>query len=177
VPRAAQAAVLALVRQHEQRLQALQQQVDQLKQRLKQNSTNSSRPPSSDPPHVKRRPPKPSSGRRRGGQPGHARQQRPLVPPEQVKQTIPLRPSECRRCGQALDGEDPQPRRHQVPWALGGYGQVIVCDRHHWQVTRPRPNGLDDQGHEAGALKADMPWTTSCCSIPTAIDRFIAKDW
>ena len=66
IPPAAQAAILALVQQYEQRLQALQQQVDQLTQRLNQNSTNSSRPPSSDPPHVKRRPPKPASGRKRG---------------------------------------------------------------------------------------------------------------
>jgi transposase len=36
------------------------------------------------------------------------------VPPEQVKQTIPVKPSACRKCGQALHGEDPQPRRHQV---------------------------------------------------------------
>ncbi len=95
-------------------MQALQQKVDQLTERLNQNSTNSSRPPSSDPPHVKRRPPQPSSGRQKGGQPGHARQQRPLVPPEQVKQAIPLVPSACRKCGQALHGEDPHPRRHQV---------------------------------------------------------------
>src|SRR5262245_37375337 len=114
LPLAAQAAVLALVQQYEQRLHALQQQVDQLSQRLHKNSTNSSRPSSSDPPHVKRRPPKPSSGRKRGGQPGHARQQRPLVPPEQVPQTISLKPSECRRCGQTLHGEDPQPRQHQA---------------------------------------------------------------
>src|SRR5947209_2962764 len=114
IPPAAQAAVLALIQQYEQRLQAFQQQVAQLTERLNQNSTNSSRPPSSDPPHVKRRPPEPSSGRKKGGQPGHARQQRPLVPPEQVKQTIPLMPSACRKCGQALHGEDPQPRRHQV---------------------------------------------------------------
>src|SRR5262245_9826133 len=114
IPPAAQAAVLALVHQYEQRLQALQQQVDDLRQRLNQNSTNSSRPPSSDPPHVKRRPPQPSSGRKKGGQPGHARQQRPLVPPEQIKQTIPVMPSACRKCGQALHGEDPHPRRHQV---------------------------------------------------------------
>jgi transposase len=114
IPPAAQAAVLALVQQYEQRLQALQQQVDDLRQRLNQNSANSSRPPSSDPPHVKRRPPKKPSGRKRGGQPGHTRQQRPLVPPEQVQQTIPLKPLACRKCGQALHGEDPQPRRHQV---------------------------------------------------------------
>src|SRR3954453_15653361 len=109
IPPAAQAAILALVQQYKQRLQALQQQVDQLTERLNQNSTNSSRPPSSDPPHVKRPPPKPNSGRKRGGQPGHKRQQRPLVPPEQVKQSIPLKPSACRKCGQALHGEDPQP--------------------------------------------------------------------
>src|SRR5947208_7829343 len=114
IPPAAQAAILALVQQYEQRLQALQRQVDQLAERLNQNSTNSSRPPSSDPPPVKRRPPRPSSGRKKGGQPGHARQQRPLVSPEQVKQTIPLMPSACRKCGQALHGEDPHPREHQV---------------------------------------------------------------
>src|SRR5579871_3628355 len=114
IPPAAQAAILALVEQYEQRLQALQRKVDQLTERLNQNSTNSSRPPSSDPPHVKRRPPQPSSGRQKGGQPGHARQQRPLVPPEQVKQTIPLMSSACRKCGRALHGEDPHPRRHQV---------------------------------------------------------------
>ncbi len=114
MPPAAQAAILALLQQYEQRLQALQRKVDQLTERLNQNSTNSSRPPSSDPPHVKRRPPKPSSGRKKGGQPGHARQQRPLVPPQQVKQTIPLMPSACRKCGHALHGEDPHARRHQV---------------------------------------------------------------
>jgi transposase len=114
IPPAAQAAILALVQQYEQRLQALQRKVDQLTERLNQNSTNSSRPPSSDPPHIKRRPPKPSSGRQRGGQPGHARQQRPLVPPEQIKQAIPVKPSACGKCGQALSGQDPQPRRHQV---------------------------------------------------------------
>src|SRR6516165_3874271 len=102
IPPAAQAAILALVQQYEQRLQALQSQVDDLRQQLNQNSTNSSRPPSTDPPHVKRRPPKPSSGRQRGGQPGHARQRRPLVPAEQVQHTFPLKPSACRNCGQAL---------------------------------------------------------------------------
>src|SRR5262244_263411 len=107
IPPAAQAAILVLVRQYEQRL-------DEREQRLNQNSTNSSRPPSSDPPHVKRPPPKPKSGRKRGGQPGHKRQQRPLVPPEQVKQAFSLKPPACRRCAHALHGDDPQPRLHQV---------------------------------------------------------------
>jgi transposase len=114
IPPTAQAAILLLVQQYEQRLQALQRQVNDLEQRINRNSTNSSRPPSSDPPHVKRPPPKPRSGRKRGGQPGHRRQQRPLVPPEQVKQVIPLKPPACRKCGHGLHGEDHQPRRHQV---------------------------------------------------------------
>jgi hypothetical protein len=55
IPAAAQAAILALAQQYEQRLLALQKQVDHLTERLNQNSTNWSRLPSRDPPHVKRR--------------------------------------------------------------------------------------------------------------------------
>jgi transposase len=111
LPSAAQAAILALVQQYEQRLKDLQQQVDDLRQRLNQNSTNSSRPPSTDPPAVKRRPPRPPSGCKPGGRPGHERRQRPLLPPDH---THVLKPTLCRRCGHALQGEDPQPLRHQV---------------------------------------------------------------
>src|SRR5687768_15871173 len=93
------------------RVQALQQQVQELLDRLNQDSTNSSRPPSTDPPTVKRRPPRPASGRLSGGQPGHERQQRPLLPPDR---TEVLKPAQCRRCGHALRGEDSQPLRHQV---------------------------------------------------------------
>src|SRR3954469_3355807 len=76
VPADAQAALLTLLASYEQRLARLQAQVDDLHQRLNQNSTNSSKPPSSDGPTVKRRPPKPLSGRPGGGQRGPARQQR-----------------------------------------------------------------------------------------------------
>src|SRR5262245_49929429 len=88
-----------------------QQRVADLEAQLGQNSTNSSRPPSSDSPAVKRAPPKPSSGRRRGGQPGHPLQARPRLPPDQ---THTLKPCRCRRCGRALQGDDPRPLRHQV---------------------------------------------------------------
>jgi transposase len=73
IPPASQAALRALIQQYAQRLHDLQQQVDDLKQRLNQNSTNSSRPPSSDLPGIKRRPPRPPSRRPAGGQPGHPR--------------------------------------------------------------------------------------------------------
>src|SRR5688500_13616396 len=103
----AQAAVSAVIL-------SLERRVADLEERLNRNSTNSSKPPSSDPPSVKRRPPAPASGKKRGGQPGHARRARPLVPPEQVRQVIDCKPPECRRCGDTLSGEDPGPIRHQV---------------------------------------------------------------
>src|SRR6516165_10439518 len=87
LPPEARALILAL-RAEVGELQAKvreQQDIEELRQRLNQNSTNSSRPPSSDPPTVKRRPPRPASGRLGGGQPGHQRQQRPLLPPDHTE--------------------------------------------------------------------------------------------
>src|SRR4051794_41907951 len=92
----------------------LEQRIADLEERLNTNSTNSSKPPSSDPPSVKRRPPASPSGKKRGGQPGHRRQARPLVPPEQVRRVIDCKPPRCRFCGDALAGDDPEPIRHQV---------------------------------------------------------------
>jgi transposase len=149
IPPAAQAAILVLVQQYEKRLQALHKQVDDLQHRLNQNSTNSSRPPSSDSPHVKRPPPKPSSGRQRGGQPGHEGQQRPLVPPEQVKQVIPLKPPACRKCGRSLQGDDPQPRRHQVA-----------------EVPPIQPDVTEYQLHRLTCTECG---TRTCASLPTGV--------
>lgn len=103
----AQAAVAALVQSFERRIAGLEE-------RLGKNSTNSSKPPSSDPPSVKRRPPAAASGRKRGGQPGHGRHSRALVPPERVRQVLVCKPPACRRCGLDLHGDDPEPLRHQV---------------------------------------------------------------
>jgi transposase len=98
----------------EEQLADLKQQVQVLKARLDQNSTNSSKPPSTDPIGVKRKPPTPPSKKRRGGQKGHPRRMRALVPPERVASVTDCKPSECRRCGHTLSGEDAEPRRHQV---------------------------------------------------------------
>ena len=35
------------------------------------------------------------------------------MPIEQVDQVIPVKPDRCHRCGHALTGDDPHPRRHQ----------------------------------------------------------------
>ena len=102
-----QAAVLALVRSFEQRVAALEA-------RLNQNSSNSSKPPSAEPLHVKRQPPRPASRKRRGGQAGHERHTRALVPHEQLAGVVEVRPHGCCGCGRTLDGLDPEPIRHQV---------------------------------------------------------------
>src|SRR3954447_5566346 len=93
---------------------SLEQRIADLEEKLNKNSTNSSGPPSSDPPSVKRPPPAPASGKKRGGQPGHRRQARPLVPPEQLRQVIDCKPPRCRWCHLPLQGNDPEPIRHQV---------------------------------------------------------------
>jgi transposase len=105
-----------LLEQQQRATAQLQTQLADALARLGTNSTNSSLPPSSDRFHRKRRPP-PATGqpkKKRGGQPGHPRQQRPLVAPESVRQTIPCLPTSCRRCGKPLAGTDTNPLRHQV---------------------------------------------------------------
>lgn len=96
------------------RVTELEALISELEARLGKSSGNSSRPPSSDPPGT----PPPAlpkrTGRKRGGQPGHSKHSRPLVPPERVTRTIVVKPEECRRCGNALEGDDPDPYRHQV---------------------------------------------------------------
>src|SRR5262245_19608237 len=108
VPPDAQTAILAVIA-------SLEKRIAELEARLNQNSTNSSKPPSSDPPalKIKRRPPTSPSGRNRGGQPGHIRHTRSLVPPEQLRDTFDIKPANC-GCGAALHGHDLEPVRHQV---------------------------------------------------------------
>src|SRR3954463_10488300 len=114
VPPEAQVAILALLDSLKGRITELEQRVGDLEARLNQNSTNSSKPPSSDPIGFKRKPPAPPSGRRRGGQPGHPKAFRPLVPPEKLRSSTDCKPTSCRRCGHALQGESPPPLAHQV---------------------------------------------------------------
>jgi transposase len=99
----------------EERIRVLELRIVALEARLAQRSGNSSRPPSSDPPGA----PPPAlpphkTGRKRGGQPGHEKHGRALVPPSQVTRTHVLKPDACEHCGNSLTGHDPDPLRHQV---------------------------------------------------------------
>jgi transposase len=87
--------------------------VTDLEEKLAASSRNSSRPPSSDPPTVTREPKTPT-GRKPGGQPGHKRHTRDLLPPDKVRSVIDCKPSRCAGCNHRLGGEDPEPHRHQV---------------------------------------------------------------
>ena len=98
----------------EDAIQRLEATVQHLTERLQQDSRNSSRPPSSDPPQAQGRRPRGPTGRQPGGQPGHEGHARALVPVEQVDAVVSVKPEHCRRCQQPLQGEDPQPQRHQV---------------------------------------------------------------
>jgi hypothetical protein len=89
IPPDIQAALQVLIEGYEQRIATLQAELAALKDRVNQNSQNSSRPSSSDGPGVKRRPPPEPSGRKRGGQPGHPPHPRALVPLKQVQVVVP----------------------------------------------------------------------------------------
>lgn len=94
--------------------QVLREQIRSLQERLGQNSSNSSKPPSSDGPAVKRPPRGRKTGRRRGGQKGHTGHARALLPIEQVDEILDCVPEACAHCGEPLSGLDPSPERHQV---------------------------------------------------------------
>lgn len=95
-------------------LDALKAELQELKERLKLDSRNSSKPPSSDPPW-RRRPPSSPTGRKPGGQPGHPGHFRAALQPTAV---LPYIPKQCECCGLPLCEQaapsDPEIIRHQV---------------------------------------------------------------
>jgi transposase len=99
-------------------LAALAARVRDLEQRLGQNSSNSSRPPSADPPAAPKPVVKIPSGRKPGGQPGHAAHLRRRLPPERLAEVVAFRPRHGRLCAAALpespQAGDPEPTWHQV---------------------------------------------------------------
>src|SRR5438445_2291470 len=143
IPAHVQAALWVVVDGYEQRIATLEAQVAglqgevrELKEQLNQTSQNSSRPPSSDGPRVQRQPPRKPSGRKRGAQPGHPPYSRTLIPVEQVAEVVSCQPHSCRRCGQALHGRDPQPRRHQVLEVPPATPQVTASRLHRLVCAR-----------------------------------------
>jgi transposase len=112
---------------------------------------NSSLPPSSVHPHAKPASSKRKSKKKRGGQPGHKKHERPLIPTEDCDDVQPLKPSECRRCGERLSGSDPEPLRHQV-----------------WELPEIKPHVTEFQLHR---LECAQCGATTCGELPVGVPQ------
>lgn len=120
-----------------QRIDELEALVRELLQRLNQNSSNSSIPPSANPLNAPKRPSRKPSGRKRGGQPGHRGHFRQQVPAERVDEVVEYGPKTCSHCQadlpqQASPGDSP-PRCHQVA-ELPPMAAVITEHRAHSRI-------------------------------------------
>src|SRR5580698_9067140 len=140
-------AVIALINWQAEQIRLLTARVAELEAKLGKKPTNSSKPPSTTHPHDKP-PPKPKSERKRGGQPGHDKHERALIPIEECHEVVPCVPTECRRCGKELTGADPEPLRHQV-WELPEIKPIVTEYQQHRLVCScgcstcgPLPQGV-----------------------------------
>jgi transposase len=156
----------------EARVHTLQEQVRTLEEQLKQNSRNSSRPPSSDPPQAQR-PKRPRSGRRRGGQPGHRGQTRTLLPVEEVNQVVLIKPEQCAGCRAPLTGDDPTPFRHQVieippiePVVTEYQWHQLVCPSCGEMTRAPWPKGVP-----SGTYGPRVHATVALCTGPYRLSK------
>jgi len=111
-------------------IESLKTEVAALRERLGQNSTNSSLPPSSDAPQHRCPSRREPSGKKQGAQLGHLGAGRSLKPTSEVDRVIDLRPERCRSCGRSLKGDDPTPARHQVTEIPPAPAEVIEYQRH-----------------------------------------------
>ena len=138
----------AIIRLLLTRIAELESRIEQL-ERGQKTPQNSSLPPSSQHPHARPQPPKRKSKKKRGGQPGHAKHERPLIPAHQCDDVKPLRPTECRRYGAKLSGDDPEPLRHQV-----------------WELPEIKPIVTEYQRHR---LACPCCGEKTCAELPTGV--------
>ena len=116
LPPAFRSLLQAVIDHYEARIARLEERIAELESGLKKTPQNSSLPPSSQHPHAKPLKNKPKSKKKRGGQPGHPKHERPLIPTDQCDDVKPLKPFECRRCGTKLSGCDAEPLRQRRGW-------------------------------------------------------------
>jgi transposase len=110
---------------------------------------NSSLPPSSQHPHARPQTQKRKSKKKRGGQLGHKKHERPLIPTDQCDNVVPLRPIECRRCREKLLGDDLEPLRHQV-----------------WELPEIKPHVTEYQLHRLECVRCGE---TTCAELPLGV--------
>jgi len=148
----------------------------------KQNSTNSSKPPSSDglagEPRLRGRGKR--SRRKPGGQPGHRGAHRPLVPAERVDEIRHLWPAVCRRCGHRLPTQLEQAQssgpvqRHQVTELPPIRAHIteyqchgVVCDECGASTRAVLPPEV--KGNFGPQLTALIAYLTVVCRMPRRV--------
>jgi transposase len=142
----------AIIRLLLARIAELEARIEELQRQGKgKTPQNSSLPPSTQHPHARPQPPKRKSKRKRGGQPGHQKHERPLIPTEDCNHVEPLKPTECRRCGEKLSGNDPDPLRHQV-----------------WELPEIKPIVTEYQRHR---LTCPCCGETTCAELPVGVPQ------
>jgi transposase len=139
----------AVIDHYEARIAKLEARIDELEGRTNKTPQNSSLPPSTQHPHAKPPTAKPQSKNKRGGQPGHAKHERPLLPTDQCDEVQSLKPTECRRCGEKLKGWDAHPLRHQV-----------------WELPQIKPLVTEYQRHR---LSCPGCGETTCAPLPSGV--------
>ena len=117
----------ALVDRHEKRIAELEAKVADLTQKLeKLTPRNSSLPPSSEHPHAKPKRKSPAGKKRKqGGQKGHTKHSRELIPTEDCAAVVECPVDACRQCGGELQAADAEPLRHQV-WELPPIEPIVT---------------------------------------------------
>lgn len=161
----------------EARVAELEARVAELEARLRQDSSNSHKPPSTDLPHAKPTPPERKAGRKPGGQPGHPKAQRVRLTPDRV---IDHRPGACAACGTTLGGDDPAPRWHQV-WELPEVRPHVTEHRLHTlpcpcgHATPAAPGGVPADGY-GPRLKAAVVYLTGVAHLSKAQAERLCED-
>jgi hypothetical protein len=144
----------AVIGHFEERIAKLEAELAATKAELaaaKKTPRNSSLPPSTEHPHAKPATKKEKSGKKRGGQPGHTKHERPLIPVEQCGEVVPLIPQACRRCGESLTGTDAEPLRRQV-----------------WEIPEIKPLVTEYQLHR---LVCPCCSTSTCADLPAGVPQ------
>jgi transposase len=132
-------------------VESLLDRIGKLEARVGLTPQNSSLPPSTQHPHARPQSPKRKSKKKRGGQPGHEKHERPLIPTEQCDGVQTLKPTECRRCSDKLSGSDPEPLRHQV-----------------WELPELKPHVTEYQLHR---LECARCGETTCAELPVGVPQ------
>jgi transposase len=140
----------AIIRLLLAKIAELEARIEQLEQQSKgRTPQNSSLPPSTQHPHARPQPPRRKSKRKRGGQPGHKKHERPLIPTDQCDDVQAIKPTQCRRCGAKLSGSDREPLRHQV-----------------WEVPEIKPHVTEYQRHR---LACPCCGEMTCAELPAGV--------